>query len=262
MSVVSEDWSDLQPTTSGDGDGEQAVLLARRVALMAFKKYGPARHSARLVLDHWNMRCDPPWTEEQLDAFLDHAVNETNAEQRREYANRPEARQARFRLAERRKAEAHRKGEAESNKRLAEALGTSVRYVRMLRSEGTTQFHTAQVMASVLGGKPSDYMRRGRKRGRQADLVALFMKAPAESCGFTDFVSDPPTLLGDAERDIITVFATRGVSDFESLEDMISFLGALDFETVDLAVAPHVWRAFKLWRIERIAAIACYAVEG
>lgn len=170
---------------------------------------------------------------------------------------------ARARIAEKRKAAAALEARSESNKRLAEALGTSVRYVRMLRSDGTTLPETAKTMAAILGGKPESYMRRPRRRGRRADLVAIMMKIPAEECGFTDFVADPPEGIDDGTQEMVAVLQARGARDFQSLEALVAFIDTLEFESVGVESAATVWRAFKIWRIDRIATIARFtANEG
>jgi hypothetical protein len=155
-----------------------------------------------------------------------------------------------------------RKVHSELNTRLAEALGTSVRYVRMLRNEGTTLPETAKIMAIILGGKPETYMRPARRRGRRADLVAWFMKVQADGCSFTDFIADPPEdhLEGDAHN-MIAVLQVRGAADFQSLETLIAFVSALDFESVSVESAATVWRAFKIWRIDRIATLARFTAD-
>jgi hypothetical protein len=74
------------PVTSDHG--ERAITVARRAAFEAFKFYSGTRHSARLMLHYWNLNCDPPWSEEQLEQFLCHAQEAYSAEQAREWKNR------------------------------------------------------------------------------------------------------------------------------------------------------------------------------
>jgi hypothetical protein len=87
------------------------------------------------------------------------------------------------------------------------------------------------------------------------------MKVQAYACGFTDLVADPPDDLEDDTREMIGVLQARGAADFQTLEALIAFVGALEFETVSVESAATVWRAFKRWRINRVAMIACFTVD-
>jgi hypothetical protein len=256
-----EEWTDRAdwlmwraPITRGHGSHATAfaAYLARKIVAG-----NRDTNACVLLLERWSMDCDPQWSREQLQTMANEAYTAWSRAQPEE----PWALRARAKAAEKRTTEEARKSHAEENKRLAEALGISVRYVRMLRSEGTAQPETAKTMAAILGGKPETYMRRARRRGRRIDLVALLMKVQADACGFTDFIADPPEeLTGDA-REMIDMLRVRGATDFESLEALISHVGALEFETVGVESAVTVWRAFKRWRIQRIATLACFTID-
>jgi hypothetical protein len=239
--------------------GPFARAYVRRLALAAVNVYQGARHSAANLLNQWDLHCEPSWPGEELSALID----EADAERTRELSRRvePWQQRARERMRERRKVEEERKAKADLNRRLTEALGTSARYVRMLRSEGTTVRATAETMAKILGGKPETYLRPPRRRGRRADLVALLMKAPADGCDFPHFVAEPPEDLDEQSSEMIGVLRARGAADFKSLEALVAFVGALEFESVDMGCAADVWRAFKRWRVMRIATLACFAVD-
>lgn len=239
--------------------GAFARSFARRIALEAVKAYGGQQHSAVVLLQHWNTHCEPAWSGEDLSEFVGDA--HTEWQRSRTQKLEPWEARARERAAERRRAEEERKVKADLNRRLTEALGTSARYVRLLRNEGTTIRATAETMAKILGGKPETYLRPPRRRGRRADLVALLMKARADGADFTDFVAEPPDNLDEPSREMISVLRARGASDFKSLEALVAFVGALDFESVDVGCAADVWRAFKRWRVMRIASIACFTVD-
>jgi hypothetical protein len=89
----------------------------------------------------------------------------------------------------------------------------------------------------------------------------MFMRPNVSGCAFTDFIRRPPNDLGDDVREIVEVLQARGARDFETLEALVTFLQHLEFESINIAVAPDVWRSYKKWRIRQIGDVACLAVD-
>jgi hypothetical protein len=244
------------PITRGHGPHalKFAALLARKLVAR-----NQDTQSCVLLLEQWTTYCDPQWSRDQLRSIAGNAYVEWQK------ANRgpvdPWRLRAREKAAERHNANEARKSHAESNKQLAAALNKTLRYVRMIRSIGTTLPETAKVMATILGGAPDWYMRQARRPGRRPDLVAMFMKVQADGCGFTDFAADPPEELASDAREMIDMLDVRGAADFQSLEALIAHVGGLEFETVSVESAAITWRAFKRWRINRLATLACFTID-
>ncbi|HVU21967.1 MAG TPA: bifunctional DNA primase/polymerase [Rhizomicrobium sp.] len=65
------------PSIEGQGGNANAYKVAARV-----KDFGVDRDTAAgLMLEHWNERCEPPWTADELGAIVDHAYKYGNEPQ-------------------------------------------------------------------------------------------------------------------------------------------------------------------------------------
>ena len=118
-------------------------------------------------------------------------------------------------------------------------------------------------LAEVLGGDPSDYLRKGRRK-RETDLVRMFMTAEHAQVSFTHFISDPDEAITD---DDLKEFLRANIRKLKWGEDLYSFEAVVDrtrelgYTSLSLEAAENLWKAYKLWRIRTISSIAMYDVE-
>jgi hypothetical protein len=214
--------------------GEEAEAIGRRVALAAYKD-NQAAHSARLVLTHWNLRCDPEWSGEQLDSFLDHAVATTNAIALSHYPRTPT--RWREKLAARRRAQEERKDHAAKVKELAERLGCGIRQAQVIAANGTSDYEIAAVTAKVFGGDVADYLRR--KRGRRADTAKWFLARRFEGGDFVDF----------QRVNVMALSLGPGIESLAVLKARAVLQGQPE------TVAEALWRDFLRWRVDVLRSI-------
>jgi len=162
------------------------------------------------------------------------------------------------RAAAKRAADEQKKERAERIKKIAADLPCSVRYARMLLDEGTSLLGRAEQVAKILGTDPKDHLRPKRKSGRQPDVVAWFMALRLDDCSFRDFLNSDPEIEGDLIEALRQGYPD---DDCESLEDLIERARRLGVDSSVVEAASAVWKAFKLWRIDMIGALAHYAIE-
>jgi hypothetical protein len=167
--------------------------------------------------------------------------------------------------AKRRERLKERKADAEVTKALASALRVGVRYARMLRSEGTTDPKTARLMADILGTATRDHLRERSRTGRQVDLPAWFMRLWVPRGSFRDFLADPGDLSEQAEK--LAAFLRQQTADaqiqqidIDSLEKLMQHC-RLFLQNGQAEGSSEIWKAFKLWKIELVAALAARTVQ-
>jgi hypothetical protein len=207
----------------------------------------------------WVLRCEPGLPAELLKKLLREEFDAAVLERR----HKPRDFRQRLRLehaAKQRRTE-RRKENAALLKRVADTLGCSTRYARMLISEGTTSRTVAATLARMLGTDPEDHLRSRRRTGREADLVSWFMKVWVPDGSFRDFVETDPKLPASACELVKTLREQKGSSQAEqleiaSLEKLISYCESIRPDSPVAGVAAQVWYAYRVWKIEVVAAHA------
>jgi hypothetical protein len=225
-----------------------------------------------LLLQNRACRCDPQWSRGELstrvwEAFHGHEAKKEADRQRRseeitEHQKEREARLARE-IEEDERRERERKADTAKTKKIADALGISLRRARDLRSDGTTIEEHAEEIAAILGTRPEEHLRRPRRPGRKTDVVAALMRVdPDGLSGFASFIDDADTnALDDDARDLINVISEQHTRDFTTLESLITRLAKIEFGLFEADTAVKVWRAYQLWKINRITDAARAEIE-
>jgi hypothetical protein len=147
-------------------------------------------------------------------------------------------------------------------KHLADTLGCTTRYARMLIADGTTDRATAESLARMLGTQPEEHLRKKRRTGRQPDLVSWFMKIWVPTGSFRDFVEDDSFKLPLGTYELLeTLREQKGAlkseqSEISSLENLIEYSRSIrrDFPVADAAT--KIWCFYRLWKIDVVAAQA------
>ena len=169
------------------------------------------------------------------------------AEQAKQW-KREEAERARFK----RMADEDRKLRAEAVNKIAAALHCTKRHARNLYTEGTRSPERAELLAKIVGGFASHYLKDRAKPGRTANLPGYFMRASAEGCSFRDFAGDAD--LAEPLADALYALC----HDTDNYAALDQFIAAARERKVDLLVATDVWLQFVLWRIDRLYDIATH----
>ena len=87
------------------------------------------------------------------------------------------------------------------------------------------------------------------------------MNAYAEGCDFRDFIGDAPAMRNEHAGSVIQALQEKGAQDFTSLEALVTHLARLGIETTDPNAAYQVWQEYKLWRVDKIAAVARLTID-
>lgn len=205
----------------------------------------------------WTLRCKPGLpigvlkkiTREEFDAAI------------LDGRHKPKDWRERWRLengAKKRRTEKRREN-AVFLKHLANSLGCTPRYARMLIADGTTDRATAETIARMMDTEPEEHLRKRRRTGRQPDLVNLFMKIWIPNGSFRDFVEDDPSKLPPSSYELFeTLREQEGTlksaqAEISSLENLIEYCRSVrqDYQAADAAT--KIWRAYRLWKIEVVA---------
>jgi hypothetical protein len=200
-----------------------APKLLIRIAFEALICLRGDHAKARAVLDRWNVDCIGQWVESDLNAAMKVANKQYQLYRRSTAWRIRKAKQdARFERAEK-------------LRRVSERLDVSVRRVRVLATEKTTDPNVASILAELLGGNPSYYLRRAKKRGPHADLTKHVLALPLGDAAFSDFQ------LHYAMARVFGSVAPRSVTD------LIHWGSGVSREVIE-----STWRNFLLWRIDRL----------
>lgn len=260
---------------------------ARNIALAVYRAYLIGRPGefdkrtidgfalARAMRAHWFPKLDTSEESEELFGLAESVKEAFEAHEDRLHAEKLAERKAAWsrtqqthdeRIAAKRAADEQRKERAAKVKKIAAGLSCSARYARMLLDEGTSLPERAEQLAKILGTDPKDHLRPKRKSGRQPDMVAWFMGLRLDDCSFRDFLNSDPETEGDGASLIEALrdgYASGPLAseDCQSLEDLIEHARRLGVDSSVVEAASAVWRAFKLWRIDLIAALAHYTIE-
>lgn len=254
-------WRIVEFWTPPKGNGPKSQQRLRTLIREIIKRYPGAspREIYKVLDDHISVRCH--WSlsrhirefvkEEGEKAIEDGRLKLT-------YEEREKRRRAQWTA---------RQSNARVTKRLAEALGCSVRYASMLRKEGTTILETAQKMAETLGTTVDDHLREKSRTGRQTDFPSWFLKLAAPGGSFRDFVRDDQ--LKSSRRAEILVTTLREMkgdawiqlAEVDTLEGLLQFCVSFKITHRPEVAVIETWTEFKLWKIELVSALATRMVK-
>jgi hypothetical protein len=157
-----------------------------------------------------------------------------------------------------------RQRNAQLVRQVADSVGCGIRYARMLISEGTPNLEVAEKLALVFGTKPDEHLRTKKRTGRQPDLVGWFMRTSTPNSSFRDFVQESPASLPANSWDLSEALREQdgalkaeqyGIS---SLENLVEHCRSLHLGYPITEKAAQIWSAYKIWKIEVIAAQATH----
>jgi hypothetical protein len=273
------------PVTIGEGP-DATEHAAARIA----RKIGPyiTNHSdawkpfnvfatVQVIAKHWLPRCGGTLSADALYEIV--AAEKVAFEARVAAANAEEAARnaaecAREReviqrqRAEAEAAEEERQARTQAIKQLMERIGVSERHAQRLVKQGTCSRERAGQMANVLGGEPSDYLRKRSKTGRPPNLVRLFMRVWVEGCSIRQFCDDGDTELADVAKPLADALSAaydngRAIPDHvKDLESLIKCARATYHGSSLLEAAESLWKAYQRWRVDMLAGAALNELAG
>jgi hypothetical protein len=155
-----------------------------------------------------------------------------------------------------------RKRNADITKKIAAAFKCSVRHARMLQLEGTTSPEKAKKLAEILGTSPQQHLRKRLRTGRSTNLAGLFLRAWVPGSSFEEFVTDDVELTRPARKVAAILRHDAGMlHDIKSFEALVNHWLSDCNNNESTAALTELWRAYKLWKIELVAAHATQMVS-
>jgi hypothetical protein len=265
-----KDWDD-RALEGGVPTPEEITDIGRRLFADMARGSSGLDFLHHYMCEHWQHPDAASW-DKTVHQCLQNAMEECWAQKDAELAKRAAWSRAQQiegqkttaqQLAAEKAAKVQRERDAQLTKLIAKEFNISPRHARNLRNEGTADPVRAARLAEVLGGDPSDYLRKGRRK-RETDLVRMFMTAEHAQVSFTHFISDPDEAITD---DDLKEFLRANIRKLKWGEDLYSFEAVVDrtrelgYTSLSLEAAENLWKAYKLWRIRTISSIAIYDVE-
>lgn len=243
------------------GTDKPSIERMRGVIATAIERYPAATFKQiYLCLDNWwCLKCKPGFPSATLKEVLQKELDAAVLDGRHKPATLHE--KLKLKDAAKRRRHEERIDNASLLRRIAEDLGCSTRYARMLVTERTTDRKKAEILARHLDTTPEEHFRKRRQTGPQPDLVNWFMKIRLPNSSFQNFIKEDGGLrrmpIETAEL-YETIRERVGDLKFEqaeiaSLEKLLAYSQVILPRFPNADAATKIWRAYILWKIELVS---------